>query len=71
MTAPSEQITVKCPFCGRRYDDWHRASVNLDIDPALADPDYLEEAATATCPACGFTVELGCLIIRGNVWTVG
>jgi endogenous inhibitor of DNA gyrase (YacG/DUF329 family) len=70
MTSPAERITVRCPFCGRRYSDWHRASVNLTLDPELDDPAYLEEAATATCPACGYKVELGCLIVRGDTWVV-
>jgi len=28
----------------------------------------LRECSTATCPACGFVVELDLLVVEGNVW---
>jgi endogenous inhibitor of DNA gyrase (YacG/DUF329 family) len=49
MTSPVEQIIVECPKCGLSYEDWYRASVNLDLDP-WADEDYLDECSIATCP---------------------
>ena len=71
MTSPPEQITVECPECGHVYEDWQRASINLDLDPALADPEYLDEASSATCPECGHKVDLGTLTVEGNLWRVG
>lgn len=32
MTGPVENITVRCPACGAIYEDWHRGSLNLDLD---------------------------------------
>ena len=32
MTSPCEIIQIKCPKCGKVYEDWHRASFNLDLD---------------------------------------
>jgi endogenous inhibitor of DNA gyrase (YacG/DUF329 family) len=62
MTSPVEKLTVECPKCGRVYEDWHRRSVNVGLDPSLADEEYLRETSTATCPDCGHTVEIGILI---------
>ena len=42
---------MRCPRCAHEYDDWYRASINLDLDDS--DDDYLREASTATCPDCG------------------
>ena len=67
MTSPPEQIRVRCPRCGREYDDWYRPSVNLDLDDF--DEEYLRRASTATCPACGLVVEIGSLVVEGDVWT--
>jgi pimeloyl-ACP methyl ester carboxylesterase len=41
---------------------------NLELDPELADPGYLDCAATATCPHCGKTIRLGVLTADGDVW---
>ena len=72
MTSPAEQITVECPKCGHVYDDWHRASINADLDPAMAaDAEYVRAASTATCPKCEHVVDLGTLVVDGNVWTIG
>lgn len=74
MTSPPTQITVICPACGLQYRDWHRASINLDLEGW--DPDdpevqeYLRQCGTATCPACAHIVELGTLVVRGDVWTL-
>jgi hypothetical protein len=51
--------TVECPGCGTRFDDWWRPCAELDCDPELADPGYLDCAATATCPRCGDEIRLG------------
>jgi hypothetical protein len=63
MTSPSVQIRVTCPSCGVEYDDWFRASVNLDLDP-WADEDYLRECSSATCPNCDHVVELDTLVVE-------
>jgi len=65
VTSPPRSITVECPKCGARYQDWHRASMNLDLDDF--DEEYLREASTATCPSCGQVVELDTLIVEGDV----
>jgi hypothetical protein len=59
MTSPIERITIVCPRCGETFNDWYRASINADLDPALANEDYITEASTATCPSCKLRVELG------------
>ena len=51
--AGSEPITVECPKCGDHFQDWWRQCANIELDPDLADPGYLDCAATATCPHCG------------------
>lgn len=68
MTSPPRPITVECPKCGARYEDWHRASINLDLDNF--DEEYLRAASTATCPNCGHIVELLTLTVTGNIWTM-
>ncbi len=70
MTSPAERIDVRCPACATVYETWRRASINTDLDPALADPAYLEEATTGTCPACEHRVNLGALIVHGDTWQV-
>ena len=69
MTSPVQQIKVECPACSTVYDDWFRASVNLDLDPQM-DEEYLEQASTATCPSCGHTVDLGTLVVgdESEIW---
>jgi len=66
VTSPAEKVVVECPSCGNRYEDWHRASINLDLDDF--DEEYLREASTATCPKCRHVVELDTLILTGDVW---
>ncbi len=61
MTSPPENITIRCPKCGEVYEDWYRASVNLELDDF--DDEYLEECSTATCPACGHKVRIDVLIV--------
>jgi predicted RNA-binding Zn-ribbon protein involved in translation (DUF1610 family) len=68
MTSPSELVSIECPECGHRYETWHRASINLCLDPGM-DEDYIREASTGTCPECGFVAELGVLVVEPDgVW---
>ncbi len=70
MTMPPENITVVCPKCGKTYEDWYRASMNLQIDDF--DEDYIEEASTATCPHCGYKVHLDVLVVADDgSWVMG
>lgn len=66
MTSPVEQIQVACPACGTVYEDWYRASLNLDLDHF--EDDYIRDATTATCPECRHVVELDALVVDGGVW---
>ena len=68
VTSPPERIKVQCPARGRRFEDWHRPSINLDLDDF--DDAYLREASSATCPACGHVSDLGMLVVKDNVWTM-
>jgi hypothetical protein len=61
MTSPPENIMVKCPQCGKVYEDWYRPSVNLMLDDF--DEDYIEQCSNATCPACGHKVKIGILVV--------
>ena len=61
MTSPPENITVKCPKCGKVFEDWYRASVNMTIDDF--DDEYLDECSSAICPQCGYKVEFDTLIV--------
>jgi large subunit ribosomal protein L7/L12 len=63
VTSPPEQIQIDCPKCGTVYQDWYRPSINATLDPELAaDEEYMRQASTGTCPACGHTVDIGTLI---------
>jgi hypothetical protein len=68
MTSPPSQISVNCPQCGEIYQDWYRASVNLDMDDF--DDDYLDQCSSATCPNCGWKVKLGGLVVRDGTFFV-
>ena len=57
MTSPIEEVKVSCPYCATVYNDWYRASINLQLDDF--DGEYVEQAATATCPECGLKVAVG------------
>ena len=70
MTSPPREIEVKCPKCGRVYEDGYRPSINLQLDDF--DEEYLEQATTSTCPHCGHKVSHGVLIVREDgVWEFG
>ncbi len=64
MTSPPEIIVVECPKCSERYTDWYRPSINLMIE--AFDDDYLEEAGSATCPACGHRTALDVLVVSDD-----
>jgi hypothetical protein len=60
---------VRCPECGEEYENSYRPSVNLDIEPWTE--EELRAATMATCPSCGFEVELDSLIVADGTWTFG
>ena len=66
MTSPARQVVVACPTCGESYEDWYRASLNLNLDDF--DEEYIRQASSATCPACGYVVALETLVVEGNLW---
>ena len=67
MTSPPEKITVYCPSCGKDYEDWYRASINLELDDF--DDEYLEEATSSKCKHCGHVVKHDSLIVgEDGVW---
>lgn len=66
MTSPPTKIEVECPRCATVYDDWYRASINLDLDDF--DDEYRRDAATATCPNCGHVIEMETLVVEHGVW---
>ncbi len=69
ITSPSEIIVVECPNCSERYTDCYRPSINLMIEDF--DDSYLDEAASATCPACGQVAELDVLIVGSDgTWRI-
>ena len=61
MTSPPEKITVYCSSCGKDYEDWYRASINLELDDF--DDEYLEEATSSKCKHCGHVVKHDSLIV--------
>ena len=61
MTIPPEEIEVKCPECSRKYRAWCRPSINLGLDDF--DQEYIREASSATCPHCGYKVDLSVPIV--------
>jgi predicted RNA-binding Zn-ribbon protein involved in translation (DUF1610 family) len=69
MTSPIQFRNVRCPGCGDVYETQFRGSINLDLDPEM-DEAYIEEMTTGTCPSCGRKVNLGGLVVRGDVWEV-
>jgi hypothetical protein len=67
MTSPPREVTVDCPKCGLRYQDWCRASINLDLESF--DDEYLDRASSAVCPGCTHKVYFGTLVVRNGVFT--
>lgn len=69
MTSPPENIHILCPQCGHLYEDWYRASLNLEIDDF--DEEYIKEATTSTCPECKYVVDHDVLLVRPDgVWEI-
>ena len=66
MTSPVKKIEVESPRCAIVYEDWYRASINLDLDDF--DAEYVREAATATCPQCGHVIALETLVVEHGLW---
>lgn len=66
MTMPPEDVTVQCPSCQHVYTDWHRASVNLDLDDF--DEEYVDECSSAVCPKCQHKVYFSTLTVKGGVF---
>jgi DNA-directed RNA polymerase subunit RPC12/RpoP len=66
MTSPIERVKVTCPQCGHLYEDWYRASLNLDLDDF--DDEYIDSATSAVCPKCSFKVYFGTLIVRDGIF---
>ena len=64
----SESISVECPKCGVHFQDYWRPCANLEADPELGDPGYLDCHADATCPHCGGTVRLGLVSADTGLW---
>lgn len=61
MTSPPEDITVRCPSCGRLFEDWYRPSVNLQLGDF--DENHIREATSATCPECRTQTPLAALVV--------
>ncbi len=66
MTSAPEPITVQCPSCGVQFETWRRASIQQDL-VGFDDEAWVEEATTATCPACGSTTELDRLTAQDGI----
>jgi hypothetical protein len=67
-----ERITVECAKCGRCFEDWTHGPVDLEmeLDPDLADPGFIQAACTATCPHCGCSTCLGSPGVEPGLWRV-
>ncbi len=71
MTSPPEEISVKCPGCGKLYQDWRRPSINRSLGEKF-DDKYLDEATSSTCPDCGLKVHHDALIVgEDGAWEIG
>jgi len=68
MSSPIEEITIICPNCQHIYDDWSRASLNLDLE--YFDDEYIDECSSAVCPKCQHKVNFATLIVKGGVFYV-
>jgi len=67
MTSPPEKINVCCSSCGKIYEDWYRASINLGLDDF--DDEYIEEATSSECKSCGHKVRHDSLIVgEDGIW---
>jgi len=66
MTSPPRNVMVVCPQCSHLYEDWYRASLNLDLDDF--DAEYIDRATSAVCPKCSFKVYFGAMIVRDGIF---
>jgi len=67
MTSPPRPVLIECPGCGVLYEDWCRPSINLGLDGF--DADYIREATSGCCPACGQIVAMDSLVITADdIW---
>jgi DNA-directed RNA polymerase subunit RPC12/RpoP len=64
MSSPIENVQVICPNCGKTYQDWFRASVNLTLDNF--DDEYIDKCSSAICPYCNFKVYFSSLVVDRN-----
>jgi hypothetical protein len=53
--AQAERITLECSRCGCTWEGWALGTPDLDLDPQLGDPGWVQAQASATCPRCGRT----------------
>lgn len=68
MAVNSERMTVECPACGGTYDVWALGAPDLECDPQLADPGWLQAQAASTCPHCGRTACCTGLAAERELW---
>lgn len=68
MTSPPTKITIQCSRCHQTFETWHRASINLDLDPYTE--EELQEATRETCPSCRLVIPLETLVVDGDTWTI-
>jgi endogenous inhibitor of DNA gyrase (YacG/DUF329 family) len=66
MTSAPEPLTVQCPSCGVQFEAWRRPAANQDLD-GFDDAAWVEQASSATCPACGTATELDRLFVQDGV----
>lgn len=62
MTSPPSKIKVQCPTCGRLFEDWYRASINLSLGEEWTKAE-IEEATSVKCPRCGTRTPVGSLVV--------
>jgi hypothetical protein len=69
MASPIEKVTVHCPECDCVYEDWYRASLDLNRDNF--DNEYLDQCSSAVCPACKHKVYFDNLIVTDGIFYLG
>ena len=62
-------VNIICPTCGHTYENWYRASVNLDLDDF--DEKYLDECSSAVSPKCQHKVYFETLVVKNGVFCIG
>ena len=67
MSSPITDITVDCPSCGKSFETWHLASLNMQLDHF--DEEYIRSVTVKTCPHCKAEVHLDTLIVdEEGIW---